>query len=40
MVRNAKRAINTGRLKTKFTKRAYAEIEKMIEGTTLHQTHG
>ncbi|KAJ0262744.1 MULE transposase domain-containing protein [Hirschfeldia incana] len=33
MVRNAKRSIIAERLKTKFTKRAHAEIEKMIAGT-------
>ncbi|XP_023633435.1 uncharacterized protein LOC111829036 [Capsella rubella] len=33
MVRNAKRYIIAERLKTRFTKRAHAEIEKMIAGT-------
>ncbi|CAA7031227.1 unnamed protein product [Microthlaspi erraticum] len=33
MVRNAKRSIVAERLKTRFTKRAHAEIEKMIKGS-------
>lgn len=32
MVRNEKRSVLAGRLKTRFTKRAHVEIEKMIEG--------
>lgn len=33
MVRNGKRHIIAGRLKTRFTKRAHMKIEKMIEGS-------
>ncbi|XP_010445762.1 PREDICTED: uncharacterized protein LOC104728487 [Camelina sativa] len=33
MVRNEKRYVIAGRLKTRFTKRAHAEIEKMIVGS-------
>ncbi|XP_010469626.1 PREDICTED: uncharacterized protein LOC104749643 [Camelina sativa] len=33
MVKNQKRHIIAGRLKTRFTKRAHSEIEKMIEGS-------
>ncbi|XP_010474442.1 PREDICTED: uncharacterized protein LOC104753967 [Camelina sativa] len=33
MVRNEKRHIIAGRLKTRFTKRAHLEIERMIEGS-------
>ncbi|RID74972.1 hypothetical protein BRARA_B02045 [Brassica rapa] len=33
MVRNAKRSIIAGRLKTRFTKRAHCEIEKAINGS-------
>ncbi|XP_010462193.2 PREDICTED: receptor-like protein 12 [Camelina sativa] len=33
MVRNEKKYVIAGRLKTRFTKRAHAEIEKMIDGS-------
>jgi len=33
MVRNEKRYVLAGRLKTRFTKRAHFEIEKMVEGS-------